>query len=149
MRIATLRYFWGSETNPLYTFALPVYREQQSILGTNNKKNTAKCLQIQVGFLFFSPFLRAGRGWDDRCRAKWCIARDQPRRTWFLRVEQNRASTHPPVDPRHVEADHDERFVVQHYDVNGAMNGEEMLAKDEESCLGTIWKHSVMDRIST
>lgn len=46
--------------------------------------------------------------------------------------------THSPVDPRHVEADHDERFVVQHYDVNGAMNGEEMLARDEESCLGTI-----------
>ena len=70
-------------------------------------------------------------------------------RRGFSWVEQKGASTHPPVDPRHVEADHDERFVVQHYDVNGAMNGEEMLARDEESCLATIWKQSVMDRIST
>lgn len=35
-------------------------------------------------------------------------------RRGFSWVEQKGASTHPPVDPRHVEADHDERFVVQH-----------------------------------
>lgn len=34
-----------------------------------------------------------------------------------------RPSTHPPVDLRRVEADQD---VVQHNDMNGAMNGEEI-----------------------
>lgn len=65
------------------------YREQQSILGTNNKKEYRQVPSDSGWNVFFFPFLRAGRGWDDRCRAKWCIARDQPRQTWFLLVEEN------------------------------------------------------------
>lgn len=90
------------------------YREQQSILGTNNKKEYRQVPSDSGWNVFFSHSF--GQEEDEMTDAErnGALREINQGRRGFSWVEQKGASTHPPVDPRHVEADHDERFVVQH-----------------------------------